>query len=99
MHLKVEAESLDIDISSGGVVQIEGHAKTLKIDVSSGGVLNAEELESGYADADASSGGVANFTVRESLSAAASSGGSIRYSGNPEKLRVHSSVSGSIRAE
>lgn len=99
LHLKVDAKSMDVNVSSGAVVKIQGRATNLDINVSSGGVLSAEEMDSEYADADASSGGVAKFAVHKGLSANASSGGSIRYAGNPEKLKVHSSVAGSVRAQ
>lgn len=98
MELDVDCSQLTVDISSGGVLRISGSTRSLDIDVSSGGILKGEELDCDNANADASSGGVATFKVKEMLDADASSGGSIRYIGNPEKIRSNSSSSGSIKA-
>lgn len=98
MELDIESNNLTIDISSGGVLTISGAVHDLDIDVSSGGVLKAEDLDCDNANADASSGGVATFKVSKMLDADASSGGSIRYLGNPDKIRTNTSVAGSIKA-
>ena len=98
MELDVDCSELTVDISSGGVLRISGSTRSLDIDVSSGGILKGEELDCENANADASSGGVATFKVKDMLDADASSGGSIRYIGNPEKIRSNSSSSGSIKA-
>lgn len=99
MELDVDCEDLSVGVSSGGIVRVSGEAESLKVDVSSGGVMKGENLDCRRVNADASSGGVATFKVEEVLDADASSGGSIRYTGNPEKIRSNSSSSGSIRVK
>ena len=99
MEFEVNSAALNVDISSGGIIKINGKTESLDIDVSSGGVFKAYDLRSESATADASSGGVASFSVSKTLNADASSGGSIRYRGNPDKVRSNSSSSGSIRAD
>ena len=99
MELEVKASNLSVDISSGGILRITGSTEALDVDVSSGGVLKGQDLRSQSASADASSGGVATFHVAKNLDADASSGGSIRYLGDPDKVRSNSSSAGSIRAQ
>jgi hypothetical protein len=99
MELEVGSSVLTADVSSGGILKITGSTTSLHVDVSSGGVFRGYELKSETADADASSGGVASFSVSKNLSADASSGGSIRYRGNPDKIRSNSSVAGSIKKD
>lgn len=99
MELKVASNVLTADASSGGILKITGSTASLDVDVSSGGIFKGYDLKSETADADASSGGVATFSVSKILSADASSGGSIRYRGNPDKIRSNSSVAGSIRED
>ena len=99
MELTVKAKSLEVGASSGGILNIEGSTDDLEIDVSSGGMFKAYDLTSLSADADASSGGVANFTVTKELSAEASSGGSISYKGKPQSVNIDSGFSGSIKSK
>lgn len=99
MEFEVNSRALNVDISSGGIIKINGKTESLDVDVSSGGVFKAYDLRSDSATADASSGGVASFSVAKTLDADASSGGSIRYRGNPDKVHSNASSSGSIRAD
>ena len=99
MELKVRAKSLEIGASSGGILSIEGSTDDLEVDVSSGGMFKAYDLSSLKAEADASSGGVANFTVTEELTAEASSGGTISYMGKPKSVNIDSGFSGSIKSK
>ena len=99
MELDVRAKEVDVDISSGAVVELQGSAESQKIDVSSGGILKAYELEAQNVDVDVSSGGVARITVNSSLVADASSGGAVTYRGKPSKVDVDSGFSGSVKSK
>ena len=73
-HHSHDVQSMEVSASSGGILRLDGNVKSLEVDVSSGGVMQAQSLQSRHAEAEASSGGVAKFTVSESLEAVASSG-------------------------
>jgi hypothetical protein len=99
MDLNVNAQRLEVDVSSGGILTIEGNSDFLEVNVSSGGMFKSFALASKEAEVDASSGGTASFSVSNRLQADASSGGVIRYKGDPEKLYTNSSSAGSVRAK
>jgi hypothetical protein len=99
MEIDVEAITLEAEVSSGGILRVKGQSEVLILEVSSGGVFKSYDLASMEADVDASSGGVASFTVSQELKADASSGGVIRYMGSPEKLHTNASSAGTIRAQ
>ncbi len=98
MEIDVSTTSASIDVSSGSVIKLTGEAKRIDVDASSGGVFNGYDFETSSCVADASSGGVVKVNVLDNLRADASSGGSVNYKGNPEKLDLDKSISGSIRA-
>ncbi|MEI9920331.1 MAG: head GIN domain-containing protein [Bacteroidota bacterium] len=97
VELKVEAESISIDVASGGGIVLEGKAKRLTLEASSAGSVDAYNLECETVNATAASGGSAKVNVTKSLSADASSGGSIRYRGNPTTTNTDSSSGGSVK--
>ncbi|MBC9796291.1 head GIN domain-containing protein [Sinomicrobium weinanense] len=99
LRLETEADNMTCRASSGANIRIKGTANTLKARASSGSVIKAEDLQTARCDAEASSGGNISVFVTEDLTASASSGGDIRYSGNPESVSTGKSVSGSVRKD
>lgn len=97
--LAVETGSLEIDISSAGKLMLKGSADKLEADLSSAGHLDAYELRCGNAELEVSSAGSANINVSSKIDAKASSGGHIKYRGNPQKVFVSSSSGGSVTKE
>lgn len=97
IELKMESNSVKAGASSAGEIVLEGKTKTVDLDASSGGEVDAYNLTSTNAIAEASSGGDVKLSVAQSLEAKASSGGSIRYRGNPERSNTHASSGGSVR--
>lgn len=98
LQCAIDADEVQVEVSSGGVVEIAGKANAQEVEVSSGGVFKAYDLSVKFAEVEASSGGVAQVTVTEEIEADASSGGSIRYKGDPSRSKINSSYSGSIRS-
>lgn len=88
---------MEVDVTSAGNLKAEGEVDEIEVDVSSAGSMSAYDLECKAADLAASSAGSIKITVTELIDARASSGGSIRYKGKPEKERVSSSSGGSIK--
>ena len=76
---------------------MSGKASVLNARASSGSDLNAKKLEVINCNAKASSGADITVNVKESLDAKASSGGDVKYYGNPVSVIKKDGSSGSIR--
>lgn len=100
IKLDIECETLRVEVSSGASLKLEGTANTHGVDVSSGASYNAIDLIAQEVKVDASSGASAKVYASKSLEAEASSGGSIRYKGNPDTTNLDSGrySGGSIKA-
>lgn len=83
IHLSIEAETVNANASSGSDIKLEGTTNSLTAQASSGADIKAKELIVGQVNAKASSGSDIIVTVTNELEAAASSGGSVKYYGNP----------------
>jgi len=97
IEIAVEADDVDIRASSAADVIIEGRAKSIRADASSSGDIDAYALQVESAEAKASSAGSIKLSVSQGLEASASSGGSVRYRGNPQRTNTHSSSGGSVK--
>ncbi len=96
--LEIRVEDIEIDMSSGANVHLTGQCYSQEIDMSSGSRYKAYDLSSDEANLDLSSGASAKVSVKNKLDAEASSGASIRYHGDPQKVNVHRSSGGSVRS-
>lgn len=96
IHLKVKVKELTVDASSSADIVLSGTADKQTVEVSSAADYKAFELVSKVADVSASSAADANVNVTDELDAHASSGASVRYKGNPDKVREHSSSGGDV---
>ena len=96
-HLNAEAtaDRLEIDASSGANIDISGNALEVYVDGSSGANIRGKNLMTTECRAEASSGANININVSKSLTADATSGGNISYSGDAEVTK-NKSVSGSV---
>ena len=97
VEVNLDVNTLNIDASSAGETRVSGKAHEVNIDVSSTGSINAYDLVAEIGDVSASSAGSVRLHVTSSLKANASSGGSIRYRGSPQRTNTNSSSGGSVR--
>ncbi|HET7178510.1 MAG TPA: head GIN domain-containing protein [Chryseosolibacter sp.] len=97
IEVTIDAESAEVSSSSAGDVELRGTAKNFTADVSTAGEIDAYDLEAGQVQAEASTAGTLKVSVEKSLNAQASTGGNIRYRGNPEKSITNSSTGGSVK--
>ena len=88
---------LNVDISSAGNLNAKGRAAKQKVEVSSAGGFNGEELQCDETEVNVSSAGHARVCAAKSINAEANSGGSIKYSGNPEKENTSENSGGNVR--
>lgn len=70
--------------SSGSSAVLDGNADSGMFDVSSGAVCKAENLRVNVAEVESTSGSSASVNVKDRMRVRASSGGSVRYKGNPK---------------
>lgn len=97
-QIKLNTKDLKVDASSGTTVTVSGTSKIASYDASSGAKINASANESETVNADVSSGANVNAFATKSINADASSGGSIKYKGNPERKNINAGMSGSINS-
>ena len=84
-------------IRSAGNLNAKGRAAKQKVEVSSAGGFNGEELQCDETEVNVSSAGHARVCAAKSINAEANSGGSIKYSGNPEKENTSENSGGNVR--
>jgi len=92
------AEAVSIRTSSGSDATVSGKTTTLKADSSSGSDLNCGNLVSRDCEVSASSGSDAKVHVSGSIKARASSGGDVRYKGNPRQKDIDESSGGDVKS-
>ncbi len=96
LEVEVFSKELYAETSSGADLEVSGKASILYANSSSGSDLNAKKLQVITCKAKASSGSDITVSVKESLDAKASSGGDIRYYGDPISVTKKDSSSGSV---
>jgi len=97
VRLLLDVSDLICNTSSGSDARLKGTTGSFMANSSSGSNIKAKELTTQTCNADVSSGANITVNVTGKLNANASSGGGIRYSGNPENVQKNSSSGGSIR--
>lgn len=97
VEVSLDAIKVTADVSSAGDIVLEGKAQFLEVEASSAGDVDAYRLESESVHARASSAGSIKVTATKELDARASSGGDVRYRGNPMKTNTDSSSGGTVK--
>ena len=96
VKLSLNVDQLTCNTSSGADAKLSGKANTFTAKSSSGSDIKAQELESETCTVKVTSGADVYVNVTGTLNAKATSGGDIRYIGNPKKVQQNESSSGSI---
>ena len=96
VNLDIHYKNFSVDASSGSDARIIGKTKNLEVEASSGSDIKAQDLESVICNVKVSSGSDATVSVSEELYAKASSGGDIRYYGNPQIKDINESSGGDV---
>jgi hypothetical protein len=97
VEVVLDAEEVSVSASSAGNLGLSGKTRSLEADASSAGEIDAYNLEAQRVQAEASSAGSIKVNVVSELTAHASSGGSVRFRGNPNKSITDSSSGGSVK--
>ena len=93
----VNADTIELDSSSGADLRVSGSCRTFTADASSGSDIYAEALRCENGSVDASSGADARVFATGRLNVEASSGGGVIVHGNPGIGDVDLSSGGSMR--
>jgi len=99
VKLNLEYQEIRIDSSSGSDAELSGSCNNLKAESSSGSDIDATGLKSKNCQVNVSSGADAIVFVTDELKANASSGGDIRYLGNPGSKDINESSGGDVAAK
>lgn len=94
--LELDAGSVEVTVTSAGEAELSGRTGSQRVEVSSAGQYDGLAMTSDKAYVRASSAGTAKVLVHKEIDAHASSGGHIKYKGNPDKVYVNSSSGGSV---
>lgn len=97
VSIEVYYKNVWLSTSSGSNARLSGKAKTFNAEASSGSDINATELEAAICKVNVSSGSDAKISVTDELYATASSGGDVRYKGNPAVKKINQSSGGEVR--
>ncbi|GAB4474560.1 MAG: head GIN domain-containing protein [Thermoflexibacter sp.] len=99
IELEVEVQNLDVRLSGVGNLEIIGKTKDLEVDVSGTGAFRGFKLKAENAEVFMSGVGKAQVYATESLTAETSGIGSIRYRGEPKKIRARANFLGSVKPD
>ena len=98
--IQLETTKLEVNVSSGASVTLKGMATKQNVDISSGASYKAGKLETEMTTIEVSSGGSGTVWATKEFVADASSGGNVKYKGEPKKTNIDAGKfsGGSIRA-
>lgn len=99
MKLEVNTSTLECKSTSGSDLKLSGKTGKLIAEATSGSDIKAANLIAESSQVKATSGADITVNTSKELTANASSGGDIKYYGNPEKVNKNKSSSGSVRKQ
>lgn len=92
----IKATDFEANVGQGATLSLSGICKSQIVEAGTGGVYSAYDLISENGDIKANTGGIAKVNVKKKLKAAASTGGSVSYRGEPASLSRETILGGSI---
>jgi len=92
----VEVATIKVKISNGGTLNVGGVATTAEYEISTGGTISAINLKAEIVSAKISMLGDISCAVSKKLTASVTSGGTIKYRGNPEAKEENIKLGGTI---
>lgn len=100
LSLKLNSPNINLRASSGSFVELIGNSTNVNLDVSSGAMAKTEDLKALNVIVQSTSGSSTTVNAQKNLSAEASSGGSIKFRGNPANVvsEINKKSGGSLKA-
>ncbi len=99
MKLKINTLHLECKSTSGSDIKLSGKTDIIKAQATSGSDINASSLIANTANVKATSGADILVYASKKITAKATSGGDIKYSGNPEIVNASDNSSGKVRKQ
>lgn len=99
IEIEVDVKNFDISLSGAGNMEITGKAQKAEVSISGAGSFRGFKLICEEAEVSMSGVGKAQVYATEYLDAEASGVGSIRYRGEPKKIRVKAGLLGSVKPD
>ncbi len=96
MTLKVNTTILHSRSTSGSHLRLSGNTSKIIAEATSGSSVKAGDLHAEYSEVKATSGARMTINTSKKLIAKATSGGHVKFYGNPETVKKSDDVSGSI---
>lgn len=96
MELDLDSHTITCSTSSGADIIVSGKANSITADASSGSSINALRLTTQNCTVSASSGADIDVNCLTAITAKATSGADISYSGSPEQVSKSKNSSGSV---
>lgn len=96
-YLDLRVDDLSCESSSGAGMKLKGEVNTLHASSSSGSDIGAYDLTARDCEASASSGSNIEVMVTENFVGKASSGGDVKFKGNPKHAEKSDTSGGSVR--
>ena len=96
MNLKVNSKILNCTSTSGSDLNLTGKTEKFNAEATSGSDIEAKELIALYSNVKATSGADISVNTEKILVAKATSGGDIKYYGDPEKIDKSNNSSGNV---
>ena len=97
IKLEIDTEQLDVNVYTGGQVNLKGTSKNQNVKSNTGGIYKGGSLETEYTKVSSYTGGTADVKASKLIDAKASTGGTISISGEPEEEKKSESLGGYIR--
>jgi hypothetical protein len=99
IEVELDAESTTLESTSGSDIRVKGTTNTLSASATSGSDIDAQHLISQSCTASVTSGADIVVNAEEKITANATSGGDIKYYGNPEHKSISDNSGGHIRKQ
>lgn len=99
IEVEVDVKNFDVSLSGAGNVEVTGKSQKAEINISGAGNFRGFKLISKDVEVSMSGVGKAQVYATEILDAEANGVGSIRYRGEPTKVRVKSGFLGSVKPD
>lgn len=96
IRLKVDLNTIDLNSSEGGLINISGNVKTQETTVGTGGETHSFNLKSNSAFAKVTTGGKIDLYASDKIDAQVRMGGEINFKGDPKDVNKKISLGGTI---
>lgn len=97
IDIQAEVDQLEATAGSAGEIELKGKAESAVFEAVTAGEVDAYEMMVNKAKIQAATGGSAKVNVVKEIDAHATTGGEIRFRGNPERSNTSSSTGGSVK--